>query len=292
MTKRATSTMASRTQSRVFAVAIGGILAMVPQVHAQAASEFSQIGWEHGPAAARVGNLATMNIPKGFVFTQAAGAKKFLELTENPPSGAELGILAPEDLSWFAILSFSDIGYVRDDDKDSMDADAMLRSIQQGTEESNTERRRRGWSTISVVGWVQAPHYNSSTHNLEWSLKGRDEDGQVVVNHYTRFLGRRGVMTVDFVAGIDNFSTQLVTFKGAMDGFAYTRDNSYLAFVQGDKLAEYGLTGLVVGGTAIAAKAGLFKYLWKLIVAAFAAVGALIKKLFRPRQDQGAPQYR
>ena len=52
MTKIATSTMASRTQSLVFAVAIGGILAMVPQVHAQAASEFSQIGWEHGPSPA------------------------------------------------------------------------------------------------------------------------------------------------------------------------------------------------------------------------------------------------
>ena len=117
-----------------------------------------------------------------------------------------------------------------------------------------------------------APHYNSSTHNLEWSLKGRDEDGQVVVNHYTRFLGRRGVMTVDFVAGIDNFSTQLVTFKGAMDGFAYTRDNSYLAFVQGDKLAEYGLTGLVVGGTAIR-QGRAVQILWKLIVAAFAAQG-------------------
>jgi uncharacterized membrane-anchored protein len=285
--------MASRTQGLVFAVAIGGILAMVPQVHAQVASEFSRIGWEHGPAAAHVGDLATMNIPKGFVFTQAAGAKKFLELTENPPSGAELGILAPEDLSWFAILSFSDVGYVRDDDKDSLDADAMLASVQQGTEESNKERRRRGWSTISVIGWMQSPHYDSRTRNLEWSLKGQDEEGQVVVNHYTRLLGRRGVMTVDFVAGMDSFQTQIVAFRQAMRGFTYTPGNNYLAFVQGDKVANIELTGLVVGGAAaIAAKAGLFKYLWKLIVAAVAGVGGLLKKLFSPRQDKWSAQYR
>jgi len=92
------------------------------------------------------------------VFTHKAGARRFLELTQNPPSGRELGILAPEDLSWFAILSFSDVGYVRDDDKDSLDADNMLASIQQETEEQNKERRRHGWGAISVVSWLQTPH--------------------------------------------------------------------------------------------------------------------------------------
>jgi uncharacterized membrane-anchored protein len=234
-----------------------------------------------------------MTLPEGFVFTQADGARKFLELTQNPPSGRELGILAPEDLSWFAIFSFSDVGYVRDDEKDSLDADAMLASIQQGTEEENQERKRRGWSTISVIGWMQPPHYDSRTRNLEWSLRGRDEEGQVVVNHYTRLLGRRGVMTVDFVAGLESFQTEIAAFRQALRGFTYTPDNNYLAFVQGDKVAEYGLTGLVVGGAAaVAAKAGLFKCLWKLIVAAVAGIGAFLKKLFSPQQDQGAAQYR
>jgi uncharacterized membrane-anchored protein len=295
MTKKTVSTLARPTQNPIFAIAFGGMLAVAfcPRGYAQDASELSRIAWEHGPAVAQVSEQATMNLPEGFVFTHAAGAQKFLELTQNPPSGGELGIFAPEDLSWFAILSFSDVGYVRDDEKDSLDADAMLVSIQQGTEEGNKERRRRGWSTISVIGWMQSPHYDSSTRNLEWSLKGRDEEGQVVVNHFTRLLGRRGVMTVDFVAGMDSFQTQIVAFRQAMRGFTYTRGNDYLAFVTGDKVAEYGLTGLVVGGAAAAAaEAGLFKYLWKLIVAAVAGVGALLKKLFSPRRDERTAQYR
>jgi hypothetical protein len=94
-------------------------------------------------------------------------------------------------------------------------------------------------------------------------------------------------MTVDFVAGMDSFQTQIVAFRQAMRGFTYTPGNNYLAFVQGDKVANIELTGLVVGGAAaIAAKAGLFKYLWKLIVAAVAGVGGLLKKLFSPRQDK------
>jgi uncharacterized membrane-anchored protein len=35
--------------------------------------------------------------------------------------------------------------YVKDDDKSSLDADAMMKSIRQGTEEANAERKSRGW---------------------------------------------------------------------------------------------------------------------------------------------------
>ena len=295
MTKKTISILNRYVGSLMATIALGGALAVTlcEQAHAQDTSAFRQITWEHGPANVRVGDQATMRLPEGFIFTHEAGARKFLELTQNPPSDRELGILAPNDLSWFAIISFSNVGYVRDDEKDSLDADGMLSSIQQGTEESNKERRRRGWSTISVIGWMQSPHYDSRTRNLEWSLKGQDEEGQVVVNHFTRLLGRRGVMTIDFVAGMDSFQSQIVAFREAMRGFSYTPGNNYLAFEQGDKVAEYGLTGLVVGGAAAAAaKVGLFKYLWKLIVAAIAAVGAFLKKLFAPRQSQGTAEYR
>ena len=58
--------------------------------------------------------------------------------------------------------------------------------------------------------------------------------------------------------------------------------------MKGDKVAEYGLTALVVGGAAaVATKVGLFKYLWKLllvgwklVVAALAGLGAALKRLF------------
>lgn len=296
MTRKTTSMQTRLTQNLFFSIAFGCLLTAVicPRVDAQDDRGLSGIAWEHGPAVVRVGDQGTMNLREGFVFTHEAGARTFLELTQNPPSGHELGILAPQDLSWFAILSFSDVGYVRDDEKDSLDADAMLASIQQGTEEDNKERKRRGWGAISVAGWLQTPHYDSFTHNLEWSLRcNEEEEGKTVGNHYTRFLGRRGVMTVDFVAGMDVFHSQLADFRQAMGGFSFAPGNSYLAFVQGDKVAEYGLTGLIVGGAAAtAAQAGLFKYLWKLIVGAVAGISALFKKLFSRRQQQGTAQYR
>jgi uncharacterized membrane-anchored protein len=273
------------THHTCVAVALATVVAcaLSMPLRAQDLTEFERIPWEHGPTVVKVGDQATIKLPSGFRFTHEAGAKKFMELSENPPSGRELAILAPEDLSWFVILRFIDDGYVSDTEKRSLDSDALLSSIQRATEKSNEERKRRGWGTITVIDWIQSPYYDAATHNLEWSIRGRDERGELVANHFTRFLGRRGVMTADIVAMIDTLNSDLLAFRQTMKGFSFTPENSYLAFVSGDKVAKYGLTGLIVGG--VAAKTGILKYLWKLIVAAVVAVGALLKRLFSPRRD-------
>jgi uncharacterized membrane-anchored protein len=61
-----------------------------------------------------------------------------------------------------------------------------------------------------------------------------------------------------------------------------------------DKKAAYGGAGLIVG--AVAAKAGFFKLLWvgilafkKLIVAAVAAVGVWMRRVFGKKQPPQAP---
>jgi len=120
-------------------------------LRAQDVAQIGRIGWEHGPTVARLGTQAVLNLPKGYIFAGASGARQFLEATENIPSGKELGVLAPEEFSWFVIFEFGDVGYVKDDEKDALDADAMLSSIQRGTEKANEERKRRGWGTVSVT---------------------------------------------------------------------------------------------------------------------------------------------
>lgn len=214
-----------------------------------------------------------------------------MELTHNIPSGSELGVFGPDDLKWFVVYDFDDTGYIKDDEKSSLDADAMLKSIQTATEKGNEERKRRGWGTLTVLDWMQPPHYDEATHNLEWSTKCQDDQGKRVANHNTRYLGRRGVMRASLVADTDELAATLPQFHRVMNGFAYYPDNNYRAFVKGDKVAEYGLTALVVGGSAAAAaKGGLFKYLWKLIVVGFAALGGVLKKLFSRKKDEATAQ--
>jgi uncharacterized membrane-anchored protein len=254
------------------------------------------IDWQRGPIAAKLGSQAQLAVPQGYLFADSEGARKFLEMNENISSGQELGLLASPKSGWFVIFEFSDVGYVKDDEKKSLDADAMLDSIRKATEAANEERRRRGWGAMTVVGWMRTPHYDEVTHNLEWAVKGEDEKGNVNSNLNTRYLGRRGYMSVTLVADADKFETTTTEFRKVLNGFSYAPDNDYRAFVKGDKVAEYGLTALVVGGAAaVAAKTGLLKIIgkfllagWKLILAGLAALAGLLRKLFA-RRDREAP---
>ena len=253
---------------------------------------FDSIAWVQGPGTGKLGSQAEMKIPEGYRFADSQGAKKFLELTENTPTGREMGLLINTKTKWWAVFEFDETGYVSDEEKSSLDAAAMLKSIQEGTEAGNKERKRRGWSTLTVTGWVQPPNYSSETHNLEWATKAKDnETNRFSVNHNTRYLGRRGVMSVTLVTGPEELASTLPEFRNAMGSFSYTPENSYKAFVKGDKVAEYGLTALVVGGaTAAAAKTGLLKSLWKVIVAAVVGLGALVKKFFSGNKQEPAQE--
>jgi len=241
---------------------------------------YEGVKWQRGGTVGELGDIAQVKVPEGFVFADANDTRTIMEANQNPTSGREMGFVAPKDDNWFAVFEFSDVGYVKDDDKDSLDATALLDSIKAGTEAGNKERTRRGWATLTVVGWEQPPHYNEVTHNLEWAVKAVSE-GLPVVNHNTRVLGRGGVMEVTLVTDPSTLAATLPKFKTMLQGFEFKQGHRYAEFRAGDKTAAYGLTGLIVGGTTAAlVKTGAFKWIWKALVAAFLAVSAFVKKLF------------
>src|SRR5688572_16520698 len=163
---------------------------------AEASSPLDKINWTKGPAKADLKTLAEVQVPEGFVFTGPKGTQKLLEAMGNPTSGSELGFLAPTSLVWFVVFEFSDVGYVKDDDKDKLDADKLLKSIKEGTEAANKYREKMGAAPLHITGWEIPPRYNEQTHNLEWAIRGESE-GSPVINYNTRMLGRKGVMEVN-----------------------------------------------------------------------------------------------
>jgi uncharacterized membrane-anchored protein len=135
-----------------------------------------------------------------------------------------------------------------------------------------------------VIGWETPPRYNEETHNLEWAIR-LESEGKPAVNHNTRLLGRGGVMEVTLVCDPSQLNETLPKFKTMLAGFDFVQGQKYSEFRQGDKMAAYGLTGLIAGGgVAVAAKSGLLKWLWKGLVAAAVGVAALVKKLFSRKQ--------
>lgn len=254
------------------------------------------INWVPGPTTAQLGDgLASIQVPEGYLFADKAETKKIMELTGNPPSDQEIGLIAPADdgKNWFLVFEYNEVGYVKDDDKDDIDADAILDSIKEGTKAANEERKEMGADPIEIVGWFEKPHYDSNSHNLVWAIEGKsNQDG--LVNYDVRLLGRRGYVSATLVTDPQALSTDLPHVQALLGGFSFNEGNRYAEWKAGDKVAEYGLTALVAGGAGAAAmKLGLFAQLgkllakgWKLVVLGFAALAAGLKRLFGKKGEE------
>ncbi len=256
---------------------------------------YASINWQAGPATVDIGSNAQITIPEGFQFTGRQGSIAWNQLTQNPPDET-VGILMPtaDDRDWFLAFQFDDIGYVSDDEKADLDADAILESLQQGTEHSNQFRQSQGWSAIHLSGWIVPPKYDAVTNNLVWSTKLHDDTGGESANHNIRILGRRGVMTATLVASLEEMNEATDVTNKLLTKFEFKSGEKYAEFSSGDKIAQYGLTGLIAGGAAVAAvKMGLFAKLFqvlakggKAIVLVVIAALAGIKRLFFGRSAE------
>jgi len=252
-----------------------------------------KIDWQAGPTTGKLGDIAEIKIPEGYSFTDKKGTQQLLEMTQNIPNGRELGALIPNTgkPKWFLTFEFANTGFIKDDDKDKLDAAALLKTMQEGTEAANEERKKRGWSGFHVTGWERAPYYDPQTNNLTWAIRGNGDDPREgsTINHSIRLLGRRGTVSVDLVASPEDYSGSVTEFNDLISRFSYNSGNRYADFVRGDKVAEYGLGALIVGGAgAVALKTGLFSKLlillaklWKVIIVALAAGAAALKKFFK-----------
>jgi uncharacterized membrane-anchored protein len=271
-----------------------GALVLVLTPLALRAQEPLPLDWQEGPQTVSLGSIAELQLESGYIFLDAKDTRTLMEDMGNTTDGTELGLVTAtdEDATWFVIFEERNVGYVRDDDKDDIDADALLASIREGTEQANKVRAERGISALHVVGWQEAPRYDEASNNLTWAILGRDDDGGDVVNFNVRLLGRRGYVSATLV----DDATRVVLARPHLDrvlgSFSYKTGNRYAEFREGDKIAKYGLAALVVGGAGAAAAktgllAGLFKLIAKggkavilLVVGALAAIRKILGALF------------
>jgi uncharacterized membrane-anchored protein len=258
----------------------------LPSLVAQDSGSKPKLNKLEGPARADLGGVAQIDVPAGYIFLDGKSTRAMLRAAGEPVSGNELGFLKATNQHWAVYFEFDDVGYVKDDDKDKLNADKLLDSIKRGTEQGNKERERAGNPPLEIVGWEMPPTYDTNTHNLEWAIRATS-GGNQILNYNTRLLGRKGVMEVVLVLEPENLTETLPSFQKVLAGYSFQTGQRYAEYRSGDKVAKYGLAALVVGGAAVgAAKLGLFAWLAvlfkkgaKLVIVAFVAVVAFFKRL-------------
>lgn len=244
-----------------------------------------------GPTMVPLGKVAELKLPPGFSFVGPDSLDRFYALTQNQRSGREVGVvMAPND--WMLFLDYDDIGYVKDEDKDELDADKLMTAMTANEAEVNEARQQRGWDALKITGWATKPYYDEKTNNLKWAINlssSQDNFKSVWINESIRILGRGGVMNATLVTDTANFkAAEAAADQLLADNYGYITGEKYSEFKAGDKVAAYGLGALVLGGAGVmAAKAGLFGKLGalfakmgKLVIIPIIAIGAGIKKLW------------
>ena len=241
------------------------------------------------------GGLAQIVVPAGFKFLDAEQSEFVLtELWENPPSES-LGMLLPEDISplsdnfTYAVeITYSDEGYISDEDAEGIDYDELLEEMQKDTQDGNEFRIENGYDTIELIGWASEPFYDNDAKKLHWAKELKFGDYEInTLNYNIRVLGREGYLNLNAIGDMDALPHINNDIDQILASVEFTEGNRYADFNPDiDKVAAYGIGGLVAG--KVLAKAGVFAGLmkfWKIIlVGIVGAFGVLRKKLFRKEE--------
>jgi uncharacterized membrane-anchored protein len=248
-----------------------------------------------------IGNgLAKLNVPESFRFLGPEDSERVLvELWGNPKSKPPLGMLFPADKDpgaedgWGIVITFEEEGYVKDDEADKMDYAALLKDMKSGMSDENEARKKAGFEPIELVGWATPPRYDKAAKKLYWAkeLHFGTTPGNTL-NYNIRILGRRGVLVLNAVAGMNQLKEVEAATPAILGFVEFEPGHRYADFKpETDKLAAYGIGALIAG--KVAAKAGLFKGLIALILAgkkfvllALVALGAWLKKMFGAKEPK------
>jgi uncharacterized membrane-anchored protein len=256
-----------------------------PRAEAEAAVMAAQRAAVTGPHDIALRDQAVLRMPAKFAYVPAEESRRLLQAMGNQPGPNLLGMIVPDGAgaesdedadavaeeeggNWIVVMEYVDSGHIKADDAKEWDAEALLKSLRDGTEQGNEERRRRGLGELQVLRWIEPPQYSADTNRLVWSAatKDKSEPGDMPrgVNYNTYALGREGYVSLNLVTDYESIEKEKAVARQLLAALQFNEGRRYADFTEStDRVAEYGLAALV-GGIA-AKKLGLLA-----VIAAFA----------------------
>ena len=251
--------------------------------------------WQEGPKSIALGQGVQLALPSARRFLAQPDAGRLMEKFGNLHNEDLLGVVLPTtpDEDWLVTIRFDAEGFIKDDEK--LDGKEILDAIREGEPAYNEERKKLGFPAIHADGWMEDPRYDKANHHVLWALIVSSERG-TSVNLNTRLLGRKGYVSVNLITSRDELVRYRPIGAEMLRATTFDTGSRYEDFdSKTDKVAEYGLTGLVLGGAGVglakAVKIGFLAKFWKGLlalliagkkglIALLAGLAAFAKKLF------------
>lgn len=234
--------------------------------------------FQTGPVAILNGKVEIQASPS-LRYLDAAQAKALLIREGNPPDAVSdiEGLLIPDGASnqdsWFVVITENTDGHVSDTDAANINYDELLSQMKSATRDNNKARTEAGYDAVTLVGWAEAPSYNPAQHSMVWAKDvifgdsvaqapaakaAAASNSYHTLNYAVRVLGRQDVLELNAVGSSEQLAQIKAGMQKVLPAVQFTAGNRYQDFnSSSDKLATYGLAGLIAGGV-VAQKVGLF----------------------------------
>jgi uncharacterized membrane-anchored protein len=239
--------------------------------------------------------IGKIQVPKGFRYLDSKQAGFVIQdLWGNPDGSGTLGMLVPENIglladdSWAFIITYDEMGYVKDDDADEIDYDELMEEMQSDIAAENEERSKAGFEKLSLIGWASKPFYDTDKKVLHWAKEIKFGENEFnTLNYNVRVLGRKGVVVLNAVASMNELPQVKESIAPVLSSFNFADGHAYSDFdPEIDEVAAWTIGGLVAG--KMLAKVGILAFLLKyikLIGIGIAALGTGLWKWYKRRTE-------
>src|SRR5215470_20350943 len=258
---------------RILAAGLGAVvLVLTPawvlaQTPSQAPTDSSEAArraelnaaWQSGQAAASKGptqisllDQGGLRLPDRHLFipkTEGTRILRALGNTVNEQNFVGLVVGTRQTDGWLVVVTYIKAGYIKEDDAKNWNADELLNNLRRANDETNRDRLVRGFPEIEILGWVQAPAYDVSSHRLVWSAstrpKGLPDSADIGINYNTYALGRDGYFSLNLLTSSTRVNSDKSVAHELLAALSYNTGKRYEDFnASTDHIAEYGLAAL------------------------------------------------
>lgn len=232
--------------------------------------------------------LAVLDLPQGFTYLEGDEGEYVLENIWGNPHSEIIGLMFPEgnsaisdEFKYAVEITYTEDGYVDDEDAKDLDYDDLLKEMQEDAVEGNKSRLENGYPSIELVGWASPPFYDEKNKKLHWAKELKFEGYDTnTLNYNVRVLGRKGYLNLNVIADMSQLDTVNKDIDKIIESVRFSEGYTYKEYdSEVDNLAAYGIGGLIAG--KVLAKAGFFVLLlkfWKVIAIAVTGFFAVFKK--------------
>lgn len=198
-----------------------------------------------GPVEVRIGDRATMWLPKGRVFLPLETARKLAQEAGLEWRPGVQGMVAPAGgkLEWLAPVELVDDGHVETGAPETLQPEKLLAAFQASLPEVNAQRARAGQPPVALDGWLTPPALNDKRHlsgcvNISTQ---NDQNGlDKFFNCESWALGRLGAIKIGLADGAEGAAHLKDEAAALADTIIFDRGKAYEDFDAAvDKVAAY-----------------------------------------------------